>query len=841
MSITIKTFAKELGVTETDLVAKFALCGIEKKIGESLSLNDQDALKKFLAGSDARPTKKLSLGKKKTPDEDSTTTKIADKSSSTISIASGKVKVEIKQRKVLVKNNMQTEEVEPEEVHVPIVEEINTIVETDNEMSAKPFSNKIERPVEEVVIEVLKEDVKEDETKPKSAKVKTELENEDDKKGKVPQGKVVKKSHKMKILGVTDPTFEPVSLSDKFEDIDKLVATDDLTVNVTPKKFEKHRPLKVPKVQEFQKPVTKAELDLEIPELISVSDLAHKMSIKASEIIKQLMKMGVMATINQSLDQDTAILVVEELGHKARASNASDPETFLDEVIKQDSADMITRAPIVTVMGHVDHGKTSLLDYIRKDKVATGEAGGITQHIGAYHVNTGHGIVTFLDTPGHQAFTQLRARGAKLTDIVVLVVAADDGVMPQTIEAIHHAKSAGVPIVVAVNKMDKPDANPDKVKQELGQYEVNPEDWGGDVICVPVSAKTGMGIDQLLDSILLQAEVLELRASVNAPAKAVVIESRLDKGRGSVVTVLVQNGTLKKGDMVLAGTTYGKVRAMINEQGRQVDTAGPSIPVELLGLSDVPLAGDDMIAVSDERKAREIAAFRSDKIRQAKLAKQQAAKLEDLFSAGTSGEIKHLPIIIKSDVQGSFEAITGSLNQLSNDEVKVQIVHAAVGGINESDINLAIAGNAILVGFNTRADSNAKKLAESSGVEIRYYNIIYELIDDVKAAMSGMLSPEKREVITGNVSIRQLFSVGKTVIAGCMVTDGLIKRSSKIRVIRDSMVVHSGELSSLKRFKDDAKEVKSGYECGLSINDYNDLKEGDSIEAYEITEVKRTL
>lgn len=837
MSITIKTFARELGVTETDLVAKFALCGIEKNVEDSLSVKDQDALKKFLANLESRPTKKLSLGKKKPASDDAVA---VEKPSVTKSVASGKIKVEIKQKKILVKNHIHADEKVLEEVKAPVIAEPITNVEINNDVDEKPFSNKIEQQaLENTVVEEIKEnDVRSQKTK---AKTSIELELEDDKKGKTPLGKVVKKAHKMKILGVTDPTFEPVSLSDNFEDIEKLVSTDELANTTAPKKPEKHRPLKVPKVQEFQKPVTKAELDLEIPELISVSDLAHKMSIKASEVIKQLMKMGVMATINQSLDQDTAILVVEELGHKAHASNASDPETFLDEVVKQDTTDMVPRAPIVTVMGHVDHGKTSLLDYIRKDKVATGEAGGITQHIGAYHVNTGHGIVTFLDTPGHQAFTQLRARGAKLTDIVVLVVAADDGVMPQTIEAIHHAKSAGVPIVVAVNKMDKPDANPDKVKQELGQHEVNPEDWGGDVICVPVSAKTGMGIDQLLDSILLQAEVLELRAAVNAPAKAVVIESRLDKGRGSVVTVLVQNGTLKKGDMVLAGTTYGKVRAMINEQGRQVETAGPSIPVELLGLSDVPAAGDDMIAVSDERKAREIAAFRSDKIRQAKLAKQQAAKLEDLFSAGASGEIKHLPIIIKSDVQGSFEAITGSLNQLSNDEVKVQIVHAAVGGINESDINLAIAGNAIVVGFNTRADSNAKKLAESSGVEIRYYNIIYELIDDVKAAMSGMLSPEQREIITGNVSIRQLFSVGKTVIAGCMVTDGLIKRSSKIRVIRDSMVVHSGELSSLKRFKDDAKEVKSGYECGLSVNDYNDLKEGDSIEAYEITEVKRTL
>ncbi len=492
-------------------------------------------------------------------------------------------------------------------------------------------------------------------------------------------------------------------------------------------------------------------------------------------------------------------------------------------------------------MGHVDHGKTSLLDYIRKAKVASGEAGGITQHIGAYHVNTGHGIVTFLDTPGHEAFTKLRARGAQLTDIVILVVAADDGVMPQTIEAINHAKAAGVPIVVAINKMDKPGANPDKVKQELSTHEVVAEEWGGDVMCVPVSALTGNGIDNLLDAVLLQSEVLELKAQVNTPAKAIIIESRLDKGRGAVVTVLIQSGTLHKGDLILAGTTYGKVRAMMNEAGNPVISAGPGIPVEILGLSDVPASGDDMLVINDERKAREIANFRIAKIRQEKLARQQAAKLENLFSGISEGEVKNLPIIIKSDVQGSYEAIASSLERLSTPEIKIQVIHAAIGGINESDINLASASQAIVIGFNTRADNNAKKTAETNGIEIRYYNIIYEIIDDIKAAMTGMLSPEKREVITGNVEIRQMFSFGKLVIAGCMVTDGVIKRNSHVRLIRDSMVIHDGLLSSLKRFKDDAKEVKSGYECGLSLVDYNDLKEKDIIEAYEISEFKRTL
>ncbi|MCC2645360.1 MAG: translation initiation factor, partial [Burkholderiales bacterium] len=655
-------------------------------------------------------------------------------------------------------------------------------------------------------------------------------------------GKVVKKPNKMKVIGKTDSSLDDGVIENIDDGQPFLVEVEDSAINKNkPSQPLRPKQIKIPKIQEFQKPVKPQVLELQIPEFITVGDLAHKMSVKASDVIKSLMKMGMMTTINQSLDQDTAVLIAQELGHTAIASLTSDPESFLDKINDHDSHDLVSRAPIVTVMGHVDHGKTSLLDYIRKAKVASGEAGGITQHIGAYHVDTGHGVVTFLDTPGHEAFTALRARGAKLTDIVILVVASDDGVMPQTIEAIHHAKAAGVPIVVAINKMDKPDANPEKVKQELTQHEVIPEDWGGDVICVPVSALKGEGIDNLLDAVLLQAEVLELKAPVNTPAKAVVIESRLDKGRGSVVTVLVQSGILKKGDMVLAGTTYGRVRALLNEVGKQVDSAGPSIPVELLGLSDVPAAGDDMMVVADERKAREIAAFREDKQRQNKLASQQAAKLENMFAGINEGEVKTVPIIIKSDVQGSYEAITASLERLSTPEVKVQIVHSAVGGINESDINLALASKAIVIGFNTRADVGAKKASEATGIEIRYYNIIYEIIDDIKSAMSGMLSPEKKENITGNVAVRQLFSVGKTVIAGCMVTDGLIKRNSKIRIIRDSMVIHDGELSTLKRFKDDVKEVKSGYECGLSVSDYNDLKIGDIIESYEITEVKRTI
>ncbi len=835
MSRTINEFAEELGVDHNMLIANLAQSGIIKTGADEVSLEDRAKLIAFL-GSAQTSKPKLSLGKKKT-----TEAKVEDIKPSSKTLDGGKVKVEIKRKKTLVRNFATKEEEQQPIVEEAIIEAPKVEDTPSQELKTEIIAEVAQPTIMDVEIE-----------KPAKAKVKFETDEEQDaRKGKVSFGKLVKKPQKMKVIGKTDSSIDDGIIEEvDVNDIVNIVPDVPVAVPVIDTYRQKHthhhrpdksRHIKMPKVQEFQKPDRPQQLEISIPEMITVSDLAHKMSVKASEVIKNLMKMGMMVTINQSLDQDTAVLIVEELGHTAKLSKADDPESFLEDVIKREESDLVHRAPIVTIMGHVDHGKTSLLDYIRKAKVAHGEAGGITQHIGAYHVDTGHGIITFLDTPGHEAFTQLRARGAQLTDIVILVVAADDGVMPQTIEAIHHAKAAGVPIVVAINKMDKPDATPDKVKQELTQYEVVTEEWGGDVMCVPISALTGMGIDNLLDAILLQAEVLELKAPINAPAKAVVIESRLDKGRGSVVTVLVQSGTLNRGDMVLAGTTYGKVRAMIDELGRQVNVAGPSIPVELLGLADVPSAGDDMIVVSDERKAREIASFRQDKQRQEKLARQQSAKLENLFSGINEGVVQNIPVIIKSDVQGSFEAITGSLERLSTGEIKVQVIHAAVGGINESDINLANASNALVIGFNTRADSNAKKLAEANGIEIRYYNIIYEIIDDVKAAMTGMLSPEKKEIITGNVSIRQLFSVGKLVIAGCMVTEGIIKRNSKIRLIRDSMVIHDGELSSLKRFKDDAKEVKSGYECGLSLSDYNDLKEGDILEAYEITEVKRTL
>ena len=581
--------------------------------------------------------------------------------------------------------------------------------------------------------------------------------------------------------------------------------------------------------------------EVSVPETISVGDLAHKMAVKATEVIKCLMKMGQMCTINQMLDQDTAMLVVEEMGHKAMAAKPDDPEALLGEMLEQETAEALPRPPVVTIMGHVDHGKTSLLDYIRRAKVAAGEAGGITQHIGAYHVTTPRGIVTFLDTPGHEAFTAMRARGAQATDIVILVVAADDGVMPQTKEAIAHSKAAGVPLVVAINKIDKPEANPERVTQELAQNDVLPEDWGGDVPFCPVSAKSGQGVDELLENVLLQAEMLELKAPKDGLAKGLVVESRLDKGRGAVASILVQSGTLRRGDVVLAGAEFGRVRAMINEHGKAVTEAGPSIPVEIQGLSGVPQAGDEIMVLPDERKAREIALFRQGKYRDVKLAKKQAAKLESIFS-DANGDVKSLALIVKADVQGSQEAIVQAMQKLSTDEVRVQVVHAAVGGISENDINLALASQAVIIGFNVRADANARKLAEVEGIDLRYYNIIYDAIEDVKAAMSGMLTPEKRETMLGMVEIRQCIRVPKVgMVAGCKVLEGVVRRSASARLLRDSVVIWTGELASLRHFKDDVREVKAGLECGLSLKGYDDIKEGDQLEIFEVTEVARTL
>lgn len=605
---------------------------------------------------------------------------------------------------------------------------------------------------------------------------------------------------------------------------------------------DKHgRPSEESASHAFSAPTEPAVYEVMVPETISVGVLAQKMSIKAAEVIKALMKMGNMVTINQMLDQETAMIVVEELGHVAKYAAIDSPEAFLaDTEIAASELKMEARAPVVTVMGHVDHGKTSLLDYIRRTRVASGEAGGITQHIGAYHVETERGMVTFLDTPGHEAFTAMRARGAKVTDLVILVVAADDGVMPQTAEAIHHAKAGKVPIIVAMTKIDKPEANPERIRQELVTQEVVPEDWGGETMFVEVSAKTGQGIDDLLESVLLQAEVLELKAPKDAPAKGIVIESRLDKGRGPVATMLVQSGTLKRGDILLAGAAYGRVRAMLDENGKQVEQAGPSIPVEIQGLSEVPVAGESVVVLTDERKAREIALFRQGKFRDVKLAKQQAAKLENVFEQ--KGEIKVLSLIIKADVQGSYEALAHALQQLSTDEVKVNIIHSGVGAITESDINLALASKAVVIGFNSRADAVARKLINSAGVDVRYYSIIYEAVDEIKAALSGMMAPERKENITGLLEIREVFRISKVgAVAGCLVQEGVVRRGSLVRVIRNGQVIHTGELDSLKRFKDDVKEVRAGFECGLSLKNFNDIQVGDQLEAYEIQVIARTL
>jgi len=592
----------------------------------------------------------------------------------------------------------------------------------------------------------------------------------------------------------------------------------------------------------FQAPAEPVVREVHVPETITVSELAHAMAVKAVDLIKTLMRMGVMATINQVLDQETAMLAVEEMGHKALAAQLDDPDAFLEHFGEELDRTPEPRPPVVTVMGHVDHGKTSLLDYIRRTKVAAGEAGGITQHIGAYHVETPRGVVTFLDTPGHEAFTAMRARGAQATDVVVLVVAADDGVMPQTREAIHHARAANVPIVVAINKIDKPEANPDRVRQELVAEGVIPEAYGGDTIFVEVSAKTGQGIDELLESILLVAEVLELKAPKSGPAKGVVIEARLDRGRGPVATVLVQSGSLKRGDVVLAGATWGRVRAMLDEAGRSIEEAAPSMPAEILGLEEVPQAGETFYVLPDERKAREIALYRQGKYREQKLAKSQAVKLENLFEQMSQGEVKKLPIIVKADVQGSAEALSQALLKLSTDEVQVQIVHSGVGGITESDVNLAQASGAIIIGFNVRADANARKLAETFGVDIRYYNIIYDAVDEVKAAMVGLLAPEQKEETLGLVEIRQIFRVPKVgVVAGCYVQEGVVRRNARVRVLRDNVVIFDGEIDSLKRFKEDVREVKAGYECGLSIKNFQEIKEGDQLEIYEVKEVARTL
>jgi translation initiation factor IF-2 len=651
-----------------------------------------------------------------------------------------------------------------------------------------------------------------------------------------------KKKKKTRGTGHDEHKYD--SILGKGGDLSLVLSEDDILEQRRVRKGGGRRKMQV-QVQAFTKPTAPIVHEVSVPETITVAELAQKMSVKAAEVIKIMMKMGAMATINQVIDQETAMLVVEEMGHKARSVSAYALEEALEkDTISEAHGEQIARAPVVTIMGHVDHGKTSLLDYIRRTKVTSMEAGGITQHIGAYHVETDKGMITFLDTPGHAAFTAMRARGAKLTDIVILVVAADDGVMPQTVEAIKHSQAAEVPIIIAVNKMDKHDADPDRIKNALAQYNLIPEEWGGDAMFLPISAKTGMGVDTLLDSILVQAEVLDLKAIVDCPARGVVIESRLDKGRGAVASVLVQQGTLRKGDLVLMGFEHGRVRALFDENGKQVTSAGPSIPVEILGLSGAPNAGDEFVVVSDEKRAREVALFRQGKFRDIKLARQNAAKLENILQRmgeDQSAE-RTLNIVLKTDVQGSTEALNQALSEISAPNIKVKIISSGVGGINESDVNLALASNAIMIGFNVRANTEARKLIELEGVDVHYHSIIYDVINEVKRAVSGFMAPEIQEKIVGLAEVRDVFRSSKIgAIAGCMVLEGVVRRNNPIRVLRDSIVVYEGYLESLRRFKEDASEVRAGTECGIGVKNYNDIKPGDQIEVFEKVEVKRAL
>ncbi len=602
--------------------------------------------------------------------------------------------------------------------------------------------------------------------------------------------------------------------------------------------------IRVENAHGFEKPVAPIVREVEVPEAITVGELANRMAVKATDLIKVMMKNGIMATINQTLDQDTAVLMVEEMGHKTKMVKASDLEDSLEQAVTGVTleGDTTPRPPVVTIMGHVDHGKTSLLDYIRKTRIAAGEAGGITQHIGAYHVPTAKGIVTFLDTPGHAAFTRMRARGAQVTDIVILVVAGDDGVMPQTREAVQHARAAKAPLVVAVTKMDKPDANMDRVKNELLKEEVVAEDYGGDVQFVGVSAVSGLGIDALLDAILLQAEVLELRAPIEALARGNILESSIEKGRGPVATVLVRAGTLRQGDVILTGPHFGRVRAMFDEAGRPVKEAGPSIPVQVLGLSGAPDAGDDVVVVSDERKARELALLREQKLREQKLAQSQAVRMDQLLARMGEGEVKQLNLMIKSDVQGSAEAIAEALRKIPSQEVKVNVLSSTIGGINESDVDLAMASKAIIIGFNVRADGGARKRIQDTGIDVRYYSIIYEIIDDVTDAVSGLLGTETREQIVGIAQVRDVFRSSKLGnIAGCLVIEGSVQKSLPIRVLRNQTVIYEGVLESLRRFKDDVQKVEAGTECGIGVKDYNDIKAGDQIECFQRVEVRRSV
>ena len=838
----VSQFAGELGLPATLLLEQLRAAGVNKsQIEDSLTEQDKTRLLDYLRRAHgAKEAKtKITLTRRET-----TEIKKADSTGKARTI-----QVEVRKKRVFVKRDNAEEALAPEEsIEVkPSGQVLDAEQIAKREEEARKQAELIARQSAEVRAKLEKEQRKQQEAKAEEAPVAAEAVAPPATEGTLhkPVVKPDEKAAKAEKKGAKKPA-KATGWAEEAAKRRGIKVRGDLAGGATGWRNRKekgaHRKVSEQVQHGFAMPTEPIVHEVLIPETITVAQLAQKMAVKAAEVIKILMKMGSMVTINQVLDQETAMIVVEEMGHVAKPAALDNPEAFLAETGAQAEALLEPRAPVVTVMGHVDHGKTSLLDYIRRTRVAHGEAGGITQHIGAYHVETPRGMITFLDTPGHEAFTAMRARGAKATDVVVLVVAADDGVMPQTIEAIHHAKAANVPIVVAVNKIDKPEANPERVKQELVSQGVVPEEWGGDTMFVEVSAKTGQGIDNLLEGLLLQAEVLELKAAKDAPAKGLVIEARLDKGRGPVATVLVQSGTLRQGDVLLTGAVFGRVRAMLDENGRPVKEAGPSIPVEILGLADVPMAGEDAIMLGDERKAREIALFRQGKFRDVKLAKQQAAKLESMFEQIAEGEVKTLPLIVKADVQGSCEALAQSLQKLSTDEVKVNIVHSGVGAITESDINLALASKAVVIGFNARADVVARKLIGTSGVDVRYYNSIYDAVNEIKAAMSGMLAPERKESVVGLREVREVFRISKVgVVAGCYVLDGVVKRGSMVRLLRDNVVIHTGELESLKRFKDDVKEVKSGFECGLSLKNFNDIEVGDQLEVFEMVEVARSL
>lgn len=853
--ITVKDLAKTVGIDESQLLIKFKEAGLpQRSPTDKVTPEEQQTLIDHIRGNHALP-KQITLKRKRTVQSSSSGPMIQVKQTRTYvkrdaeDLAreeAARLAEEAEKEKQRLEEEARRKASEEEASRLKAEAEAKAEIERKaSEAAQSETAPKASETLPEVEASLEQEEGVSDEAQHADKKQRIMVDEEEEANDRKKKSSVKRGRHSTKDEppAMIDPFLLTKSLHDGMDPDELADIAISQQMHRSKHRKKSMRPGSAVQTQKFERPTQPVIREVTVPEVITVADLAQKMAVKSSELIKILLKMGVVATINQVLDQDTAHILVEEMGHKAILVKDNAME---EDVLKQETTqgEELTRAPVVTIMGHVDHGKTSLLDYIRRTKVTAGEAGGITQHIGAYHVQTERGMITFLDTPGHAAFTAMRARGANCTDIVVLVVAADDGVMPQTIEAIQHARAAKVPVVVAVNKMDKPEADPDRIRTELSQHEIISEEWGGDCMFVPVSAKTGQGIDNLLEAILLQAEVLELKAVKEGPARGVVIESRLDKGRGPVATILVQTGTLHKGDMVLAGLVYGRVRAMLDERGHTVESAGPSIPVEVLGLSSPPSAGDEMVVVKDEKKAREVALFRQGKFRDVKFARQQATNLESLFERIGKDEnnVKSLNVIVKADVQGSVEALVDSLTKLSTEEVKVNVVSSGTGGITESDVNLALASGAVLFGFNVRADATAKRLAEQESIEIRYYSIIYQLLDDVKQAMSGLLSPELREEIIGIAEVRDVFRSPKLGnIAGCMVIEGVVKRNNPIRVLRDNVVIYEGALESLRRFKDDANEVRQGMECGIGVKNYNDVRAGDLIEVFETITVQREI